>query len=230
MHTRLQNYLEARALEANEDEANADASKTSDSGTDRQATLLRLADAIAERLARPQRRSAVQLLFVCTHNSRRSQMSQAAAAAAATYYGVAPLTSFSGGTEVTAPHPQAMQALERAGFVVKPADAPAGGYLVAPTAGGDKIVLFSKLVNDPANPAAEFIAVMTCSEADAGCPIVPGADARISLPYQDPKAYDNSPEVAAAYDRCLAEISRDAMFVFNHVAAAAGTKKPPASE
>jgi arsenate reductase len=38
---------------------------------------------------------------------------------------------------------------------------------------------------------------MTCSEADKNCPIVLGALDRISLPYNDPKEADGTPEEAA---------------------------------
>ena len=33
---------------------------------------------------------------------------------------------------------------------------------------------------------------MVCGEADAACPVVKGAAARISMPYLDPKIYDDS--------------------------------------
>ena len=64
-----------------------------------------------------------RVVFICTHNSRRSQMSQVWAQTAAAYYGVR-VEAFSGGTEATAFNPRAVAALKRAGFEI--ADAKSG--------------------------------------------------------------------------------------------------------
>ncbi|MCB0818945.1 MAG: protein-tyrosine-phosphatase, partial [Flavobacteriales bacterium] len=71
---------------------------------------------------------------------------------------------------------------------------------------------------DPANPQKGFCAVMTCSEADANCPIVRGALDRVSLPYVDPKEADDTPEEAARYDeRCL-QIATELWYVMQQAA------------
>ena len=44
----------------------------------------------------------IQLMFVCTHNSRRSHISQQRAQASAAYLNVDNVQTFSGGTEATA--------------------------------------------------------------------------------------------------------------------------------
>src|SRR5579871_796667 len=62
-----------------------------------------------------------RLTFICTHNSRRSHLSQLWAATAATYYGVAGIETFSGGTEATAFNPRAVAAIKRAGLKVEKA-------------------------------------------------------------------------------------------------------------
>jgi len=54
----------------------------------------------------------IQLIYVCTHNSRRSHFGQIWSAVAAVYYGVLDVTTFSGGTEATAFNQNAIQALE----------------------------------------------------------------------------------------------------------------------
>ena len=59
-----------------------------------------------------------RLTFICTHNSRRSQLCQIWAATAATYYGVPHVEAYSGGTEVTAFNGRAVAALRRAGFAI----------------------------------------------------------------------------------------------------------------
>jgi hypothetical protein len=58
---------------------------------------------------------------------------------------------------------------------------------------------FSKKYDDPANPPEGFAALMVCGEADAACPLVKGAAVRISMPYLDPKIYDDSSFEAAKY-------------------------------
>src|SRR5688572_3267176 len=60
----------------------------------------------------------VSLNFVCTHNSRRSHISQIWAQTAAHYYGIGNVETFSGGTEATAFNPRAVEAMKRAGFDV----------------------------------------------------------------------------------------------------------------
>ena len=47
-------------------------------------------------------RQAVNLNFICTHNSRRSHLAQVWAQAAAAYYGIRNVCCYSGGTEETA--------------------------------------------------------------------------------------------------------------------------------
>ena len=54
------------------------------------------------------------LIFICTHNSRRSQLAQVWAGTAARVFGIAGVETFSGGTEVTAFNPRAIAAAERA--------------------------------------------------------------------------------------------------------------------
>jgi arsenate reductase len=79
------------------------------------------------------------------------------------------------------------------------------------------ISLFSKRYDDEFNPQTNFIAVMTCGDADEACPIVNGADSRIAVKYTDPKAYDNSPDVDHRYlDKSL-EIASEMFFVFNEL-------------
>ena len=57
-----------------------------------------------------------QLTFICTHNSRRSHLSQIWAQTAAVYYDVPGIRTFSGGTEATACNERTVAALKRAGF------------------------------------------------------------------------------------------------------------------
>lgn len=59
-----------------------------------------------------------ELIFICTHNSRRSHIAQVWAQTAATYYNVPNVVAYSGGTEATAFNPRAVKAMEEAGFKI----------------------------------------------------------------------------------------------------------------
>jgi hypothetical protein len=72
---------------------------------------------------------------------------------------------------------------------------------------------FSKRLDDPANPSEQHCAVMTCTDADQACPVVPGALERIRLPYDDPKAADGTPGEREAYDACCRQIAREMLEV-----------------
>ena len=164
----------------------------------------------------------VRLLFVCTHNPRRSHMAQAMALAAAAYYRYPQkVEAYSGGTGVTALNPRAREALQAAGFRISGdghGDDPNPRYhlqYLHESRAQSPLLLFSKLINDAHNPITNFAAIMTCDSADAACPIVPGAGARISLPFADPGAFDDRPELAdAAYQERLAQIARELLFIF----------------
>ncbi len=144
------------------------------------------------------------LLFICTHNSRRSHLGQIWARTAAVWYGFPQICTFSGGTEATAFNPRAVAALERAGFEFeKPGKGTNPQYAVRFDTAFDPIVAFSKVFDQPPNPTSDFCAVMTCSQAAEACPVVPGASVRINLPYDDPKDFDGTPQETFAYDeRC----------------------------
>ena len=62
-----------------------------------------------------------QLTFICTHNSRRSHMSQVWAQTAAYYFGLEKVHAFSGGTEATACNCRTVAAMRRVGFDIEDA-------------------------------------------------------------------------------------------------------------
>jgi arsenate reductase len=158
------------------------------------------------------------LTFICTHNSRRSQMGQLWAAAAAAQFGIDGVETYSGGTEATAFNPRAVSALEKAGFVI---EKPAGDnphYTATFDKGGPVIECFSKTYDDRFNPTEGFAAIMTCSEADEACPVVLGAALRAPIRYEDPKVADGTPDEVAVYDeRCL-QIATEMLYLFSRVA------------
>lgn len=129
----------------------------------------------------------VNLNFICTHNSRRSQFSQVWAQTAADYYTI-PAKCYSGGVETTAFNERAVASVVRAGFKVSAGEGANPIYEVYHSEDSVPILTFSKRFDDPANDADRFAAVMTCSDADENCPYIPGAEARIPVRYEDPKS------------------------------------------
>jgi arsenate reductase len=163
---------------------------------------------------------AVKLIFICTHNSRRSHMSQIWAQAAAHYYGVTDVRTFSGGTEATAFNLRAVDAMKRAGLVIEAVSSgsnPIYGVRFHEE-GPPMIKVFSKVFDEPPNPTGDFGAVMNCSQADEACPTVAGASFRIAIPYDDPKDFDGTDKEAQKYDERCRQISREMLFVFSLLA------------
>lgn len=177
---------------------------------DRKESLETLALHLASRPAR--------LTFICTHNSRRSHIAQLWAHAAADVHGIDGVTTYSGGTEATAFDPRAVAALARSGFrIEKKAEGDNPVYLVRHRPDRPPTEAFSKVYDQDPNPSNDFCAVMTCSQADSGCPFVPGASLRVAIPYEDPKAFDGTERESAAYDERCRQISREMLYLFSRV-------------
>ncbi len=154
----------------------------------------------------------VNLTFICTHNSRRSHIGQIWAATAAAWFGLDSVRNFSGGTEATAFNPRAVAALERVGFRIENPGGENPHYLVRFSDEHPPQEVFSKVYGDSLNPVRDFAAIMTCSEADANCPFIPGADLRLPLTYEDPKEADGTPEEQARYDERVRQIGREILY------------------
>ena len=163
----------------------------------------------------------IQLTFVCTHNSRRSQWAQIWAEAAAAFYWIPQVRAFSGGTERSAFNPRAVEAARRAGFEIEMAtDGKNPVYQIRTTDRAAPVSCFSKGFSDAPNPREAFCAVMVCSDADRACPAVPGATARVAIPFEDPKSSDGTPQESATYDERCAQIAREVLFMFSEVRSA----------
>lgn len=158
------------------------------------------------------------LMFICTHNSRRSHLSQIWASAFAALYDVRGVYTFSAGTEVTTFNERAVKALQRAGLMIHKTNDDANPvYAVQYANDREPITMFSKRIQDISNPRTGFCAVMNCSEADSACPHVPGAELRVSLPYEDPKHFDGTTEEAKQYDERCRQIAREMAYLFAQV-------------
>lgn len=148
-------------------------------------------------------RHPAKLMFICTHNSRRSQMSQLWAQTFAYHFGLTFVRTYSGGIEATAFNPRAVAAMQRAGFNIEKSQGENPIYVVRYAEQATAMTAWSKMYDDSENPQSHFAAIMTCEEANEACPIVGGAEKRFTLTYVDPKVSDGSPQESQTYDqRC----------------------------
>lgn len=204
----------------------------------RQQVLLALATAISRRL---QDKQQADVLFLCVHNSRRSQLSEAWFLLAVERRGLKSIRVFSAGSESTRIDNHTLGALRRAGFVVQRSGwsrlwpvrnpryrcswlLPSGRCAAVPA-------MFSKLTTDASIPTTGCITVAVCAPSipdgaedalgDASCPYLPGAEKRFSVPHVDPGKFNSAPGHAAdaAYDSVCAQICREMFFVAQHIEA-----------
>ena len=160
----------------------------------------------------------IQLNFICTHNSRRSHLSQVWAQTLAAYFNIEKLTCYSGGTEATALFPVVAKTLKNQGFQIDTTtndDNPK--YYIHFSETQPPIIGFSKTYDDAFNPQSNFAAIMTCSQADKGCPFIPGAENRIALTYEDPKAFDQTPQQEEKYLERSLQIATEMKYVFSNI-------------
>jgi arsenate reductase (thioredoxin) len=164
--------------------------------------------------------ATINLNFICTHNSRRSHLSQVWAQTLASYFNIYNVFCYSGGTEATALFPSAAEALETSGFKIsKLSEETNPVYAIKFSEVAHPVIGFSKTFDNSFNPATEFAAVMTCSSADKGCPFIAGAEKRIPITFEDPKAFDNTPQQAEKYIERSLQIATELKYVFSKIKA-----------
>lgn len=160
----------------------------------------------------------VDIVFICTHNSRRSHFGQIWIEIAARYYQLEGLRAYSGGTEVTAFEPRAIEAIERAGCIVNTKIEEVNPhYMVSFSLGFSKITCFSKLYDDACNPKRDFVAILVCDQADKNCPNIAGAHRRVAVVYKDPKIADDTPEETQAYTTCCLKMATEMFYVIERI-------------
>ncbi|WP_422103912.1 protein-tyrosine-phosphatase [Winogradskyella sp.] len=160
----------------------------------------------------------INLNFICTHNSRRSHLSQVWAQTLAHYHNIGNVFTYSGGTEATALFPLVAKALETSGFKIeKLSDTSNPVYAIKYSEVTHPIIGFSKPFDAAFNPSSEFAAIMTCDSANEACPFVPGSEQRIPLTYEDPKAFDNTPQQAEMYLERSLQIATELNYVFSNL-------------
>ncbi|MDR8393770.1 protein-tyrosine-phosphatase [Aliifodinibius sp. S!AR15-10] len=181
---------------------------------ERKEKLSELSESVRKRLNNDK---LAKLTFICTHNSRRSHLCQIWAATMADHWGLGGIETYSGGTEATAFNPRAVEAIRRAGFTVENPGGDNPHYKVFYDEGEEPLVCYSKTFDDAANPNQDFVAVMTCSDADQNCPVVPGAAFRITITYEDPKQADGTPQEEQVYDERCRQIAAEMYYMLSRL-------------
>lgn len=188
---------------------------TSDISEERKEVLKSLIDYINDKI---KQNEYIRLNFICTHNSRRSHLSQIWAQAMAAYYNIEKVSCYSGGTETTAMFPKVGETLSSQGFkIVKLSEGTNPVYSIKYSENDASVIAFSKEFGDDFNPKSEFAAIMTCSSADKGCPFVFGCDKRIAITYEDPKISDGTPNQTETYLERSLQIATEMKYVFSNV-------------
>ncbi len=178
----------------------------------RQRELVSLAEIIKKE---KDQNGAVNLNFICTHNSRRSQFAQTWAQTIAAYVGFS-VDCYSGGVEVTECNLRTINALQTTGFEVTQVGEQNPRYQLRFSDDSEQVTLFSKLHSDNSNPD-RFLAIMTCDHADQNCPFIPNAVARFSLTYVDPKRSDGTSSESETYLNTSALIATEMKFLFSQL-------------
>ncbi|UWX55929.1 protein-tyrosine-phosphatase [Maribacter litopenaei] len=160
----------------------------------------------------------INLNFICTHNSRRSHLSQIWAQTIAAYFDIPKVYCYSGGTEATALYPKVMETLKSYGFKIgKLSEGNNPVYAIKYGSNSQPIVGFSKTYDDTFNPESNFAAIMTCGHADENCPYIPGAEKRIAFTFDDPKEFDGTDLQTEKYKERSLEIASQLYYVFSKV-------------
>jgi arsenate reductase len=182
---------------------------------ERKAVLKPLADYIQNKVDSNQE---IRLNFICTHNSRRSHLSQIWAQTMAFHFNIKNVFCYSGGTEATAMFPKVAETLTNQGFQIQQVSQEQNPvYAVKFDENQHPIICFSKTYFDDFNPKTNFSAIMTCNNADEGCPMVFGAEARFPIKYEDPKAFDGTELMNEKYAERSLQIANEMYFVFSQI-------------
>ena len=160
----------------------------------------------------------VQLVYICTHNSRRSHLSQIWTQTAAAHFNIKNVFCYSGGTESTALFPVVAKTLVQHGFKIKTiATGNNPIYTIKYGENEHPIIGFSKTYDDEFNPQSQFAAILTCSQADDGCPYIAGAENRFAITFEDPKAFDDIQQQYQKYQERSLQIATEMCYVFSQI-------------
>ncbi|MCG1037755.1 hypothetical protein [Polaribacter sargassicola] len=179
--------------------------------SERRDILLNIANKIIEEY---NNNKLVNINFICTHNSRRSQMAQVWAFFAAQYFNLN-INSFSGGTEITSFNRNTIKTLQKASIKFQLDDFSHQNpkYLISFKGISKTLLVFSKRYDYKENKTP-FIAITTCDNANAKCLFIPEASRRFHLPFEDPQSSENTELRDKKYLEINEKIAAEIYFIF----------------
>ena len=146
------------------------------------------------------------LVFLCTHNSRRSQICEVWGSIFSLIYKKEILIN-SAGTIKTSVHKEIFNVLKKCGVSVNENEEIAFKNLL--------IKLKSKTLDQI--DAKKFIAIMTCSDAEKSCPIDSRSVKNINMFFKDPKVYDNTKYMEEEYLKTNSNIAEELNYIFKRI-------------
>ncbi len=152
------------------------------------------------------------ILFVCTHNSRRSQFAEIWSNTMNCIF-KKKIKILSAGIVKTAIHYQFLNALRDVGFKIRKKG---DNYYLKYSNNYKGIKIYSKTIND-INTNSSLIVINTCSDADINCPSVPNTLERFLLPYEDPKISDNTKFEKTKYQETCKKIASEIFYLFSNI-------------
>jgi len=183
-------------------------------GKNRKDKLIELAQVIKRN---HEQKNTVKIIFICTHNSRRSQFSQVWAHVSSLYFKLNFIKPFSGGTEIDTVNLNVIKSLISSGLKIEKTHKGKAVYLLKSFKKDKGINLYSKVYDSKLNPSKYFIAIMTCSDADQMCPVIKGADKKVFLPYPDPRTSDQTGLEKKIYGKINAVIAKEMFYLMKQL-------------
>jgi len=154
--------------------------------------------------------------FICTHNSRRSQVAEFMLDVLSREYGLK-ITALSAGTEATAFEPRMVNAIKNQGFpLIEYGNKPNPLYIYRIK--NDDLYYFSKRYDEQLIDYGESIIVTVCGDANENCPVIPGTLKRFHLGYEDPKKSDGSDHESETYKKKVLEIGSEILYLVKAIA------------
>ena len=175
----------------------------------RKNALAHLADTLVDK----HKKESFPLIFICTHNSRRSIVAEVWASVLADHYQL-PVKAYSGGTEVTAVHQNTLDCLGNIGFRIVKQNNRQNPKVLIKYGADQQLITFSKLFDDEVNPQQNFSAIMLCDNAAENCPFIPNALQRVNLTFPDPKQFDGTEMESEKYNEVCMQIGSELHFLF----------------
>ncbi len=173
---------------------------------------------VIEYLKTKPKEEIININFICTHNSRRSHLGQIWMQTMADFFNIKNIRTYSGGTEATAMAKPIVDLLQKQGFQVTALSNENNTvFAIKNHINSLPIIGFSKRYEHSFNPSSNFIAIMTCSQADEGCPFVAGCDKRFAITYEDPKLYDNTELEAEKYLERSIQIATEMKYIITKI-------------